>query len=118
MDIVTLLLLLVIYLLPTIIRKFKKSKPYTYPDEAKQWPDVDENYDIDYSTPTEKVTAPVKVAKPMIATANDAVVLEAPVQLKLESEPVVPLTPLAYGIVMAEIIGRPRSQCGYGRQQR
>lgn len=115
MDIVVLLLLLALYLIPEILRRARKPKTYEYP----QFPPDNQ--------PTE--TPPVireEQPKPLLKAEPVAVIQPAPPpvvappfnQSPLPAVKPVVLNNLAYGLVMAEILGPPRSRRqGWKRHQ-
>lgn len=105
MDILVLLLLFALYVVPEILRRTRKPKKYEYP----QFPTTD--------PPTPTIPTETQGRKPQMFTVapsaasslgTAAQAQPVVVQPPADDEPA-GLSNLAYGLVMAEILGPPRS---------
>ncbi len=113
MDILVLILLLALYVLPEVLRRARKPKNYEYP----QFPPADQPGESaakpparipSHWSPALPTPSPVKtVAKEQTPPVNQSLPVEQPVEFNH----------LAYGLVMAEILGPPRSRNRLGSRR-
>jgi hypothetical protein len=107
MDILVLLLLFALYVIPEILRRTRKPKTYKYP----QFPTTDPEAESLPATTQGREFQPVKPQPFVNAVPNVVAAAQPPIVTQpLSVDEPVALSNLAYGLVMAEILGPPRSR--------
>lgn len=113
MDILVLILLLALYVLPEVLRRARKPKNYEYPQFPPADPHGKSSPEPQTRIPSHwpsvlPAPSPVKtVAKEQTSPVNQPLPIEQPVEF----------SHLAYGLVMAEILGPPRSRNRLGSRR-
>lgn len=108
MDIFVLVLLLALYVIPEVLRRARKPKTYQYP----QFPPADQQSE---SMPTNLAKRTYSLQSQLSAAVQPVekvvtVDQTSNMNQMLDVEQPVELSNLAYGLVMAEILGPPRSR--------
>ena len=117
MDILVIVLLFALYVIPEILRRRRKPKAYKYPEIPEATPEPSNpaaNSEPKRPRPMYQPAAIAAIAPIPQALPKEPVV--ATIQSVATDEPVV-FHGLAYGLVMAEVLGPPRSLAGF-RQHR
>ncbi|MDF2502054.1 MAG: hypothetical protein K0Q77_2768 [Anaerosporomusa subterranea] len=119
MDILVLLLLFALYVIPEVLRRTRKPKKYEYP----QFPTTDPKAENPPATsqgrkPQAFKPQPFATTVPNVVAAAQPTAQPTTVTQPLPADEPVALSNLAYGLVMAEILGPPRSlnKLGWKRQ--
>lgn len=113
MDILVLVLLFALYVLPEVLRRARKPKNYEYP----QFPPADPQGE---SSPEPQTRIPSHWSPALPASSPVKTVVKEQVPLVNQALPVeqtVEFSHLAYGLVMAEILGPPRSRNRLGSRR-
>jgi hypothetical protein len=117
MDILVIVLLFALYVIPEILRRRRKPTAYKYPEFPEP------TTESTNQTTDNEPRRPKPLYQPAVIAAVAPIPVELPkapvlatVQSVATDEPVV-FHGLAYGLVMAEVLGPPRSLSGF-RQHR
>jgi hypothetical protein len=124
MDILVLLLLFALYVIPEVLRRTRKPKTYKYPE----FPTSDPQTGSSPTANSEREPQPIRIrtqpvvtmpAAPVTAKTTEAMPAQpTPVTLLPPADEPVVFGNLAYGLVMAEILGPPRSLANQGWKRR
>lgn len=124
---IPLLLMLVLYLVPELLKRRKKTQKYEYPDIPDKVPQLPDRTPVEIKAKPSSVSVTdfsVEVPHPWVSSPKPSLAMPAPVNVPHTTEPASPwqgkLSPriVQNGLIFAEIIQPPRAYRPIWRQQK